>query len=50
MGCDAYASEIGEFVLIVRNYRTGERLGVIKLEDLAPKEKIAIEITEGEER
>jgi hypothetical protein len=50
MGCDAYASQAGEFVLVVRSYDTGEILAIVELDGLQDDERIAIDVTTGRER
>lgn len=50
MGCDAYANEVGQFILEIRSYDTGKVLAVVKVEDLAPKERIGVEYIEGDPR
>ena len=50
MGCDAYASEIGELHILITRYEDGKFLAEVKVENLKPGEKIRVEYLEGKER
>ena len=50
MGYDAYANENGTFIITIIDYKTGEDIGYVRVDDLEPNNKIQIEIIEGYER
>lgn len=52
MGCDAYASDDGILEIIIERYEDPNHkvIAHILIKDLKPKEKMAVEYLEGEER
>jgi len=50
MGCDGYASEEGVLVIKITRYDTSEVLKEIRIEGLAPNEKILEEWVVGKPR
>jgi len=47
MGCDYIATEEGQFLLVISDYETGEKLGEVYLTRLKPFHKLDREVLMG---